>query len=408
MSSVLNSRDENKIELVICIIIAGIFVTNFSAGLFSITGISSSTISNVCKAVIFVALVFCLPSILRRTNAKMLFLIGSIILIASIQYLFFPELDQFFNNTLVTFVTTILPVVLCFLAVRDYESLISKIIVLSYIISAVTALSYFIFQAKLFSEHYSMGFSNTMIFPTDVLLLNAFLREKRTLLKVLSYFLAFVNSVCICLYGSRGALIAIFAFLVFILIKNRPKNIRTLIIKLLLIVLIFLFLFNLNQILASINNYYTLKGFSSRTLRVLLRNNDDSGRLIYWRMIIEKLDGVSLLPKGINVEYSYIGIYAHSFVLELYSNLGLILGGMVILIILICVLLTLFAPWTNYTELLTLMMFGFIPLTFWSGTIWGNMFFWIWIIMFKPSECLQRFKNRFGINNDVIKNPLNQ
>lgn len=380
-------KDNNRIELAICLTLMGIFVTNFSVGLHSITGLSSSEVSTISKVIIFASLIYSLPTLVKRITIKHLSLIGGALLVFCVQELFFTAQEEHFYETFETYLLTIFPVIVCFICVHNYETLIKKITITSVIISCITLFGFVGYGASLFGEHYAMGFSNTMIFPTDALLLYASQSDNKRR-KIVAYSLAITNSLCICIYGSRGGLIAIVVFWVYLLVRNRPKTGKELFLKVLVVFLVLYIAINYQSILQSVYFYLSRMGYSSRTLRVLINEiGHDSGRYQLWEKIISEIHRNPFSIKGINACYLVSETYPHNFILEFVLDLGLFVGGLVVLYITYAIVRTLIAEWSSYTKMLVLLLFSFFPLYLWSGSIWGGLFFWIWIFVYDSKKC---------------------
>ena len=387
----IERRHDLLLNLEICTVIGGLFLTNFSVALeHQFTWITSAGMSSFAKVLILAAMVLCVPALLHRFQLRMFYLVMGTALIYCLQTMLFTKQQYIFRNTFNTFLTTILPVLICFLAVRDFESLLKWLLRLSELISVVILIFMLIYGANLFEKGYFMGFANAMILPTEVLLLHTVSTETPVSKKLIFLVLVISNMLCVCIYGSRGGLVAVLVYAVYIYIRNIKISVKVVLSATVLLILGIFLIINLDNLLLSLYTRLTDMGYNSRTLRLILsETQNDSSRSLIWARLIELIQEDPFAVRGINADALVVTPYAHNFVLELNYDLGIFIGSLVFTYIVYCIVMTVKAPLTAYSNVLTLMMFCFIPLLLWSGSIWTSMYFWIWFFLFR-SDLVQK------------------
>ncbi len=379
-------QDDIFLSVSICVLMIGLYITNIAPGLEAIIYLDSEQISTYCKWMILISLIVCVPAMLRRFTFRMLWICIGTALVYSINRLCFPAQQEIFGALAGSFVTTILPAVICFLAIRDYTRLIRYLIILSYVLSGITVFLLFTLGGALFGSRYSMGFSNMMIFPTELLLIHASLMEKKPSLKLIAYVLAAGDIICVGVYGSRGALAAIAVFFIFLLIKNRPKSMSAWVSRFSLILIMLIVAIFFDDIVYSLNLRLVRSGFHNRTLQLLIKDiGHDSGRYEKWKIILSEIASSPGKIRGICADRLILDgrSYTHNVILELAYSFGVVLSIPMILQIAYYTYYTVIAKWNSYTIILTLTMFSFLPLYLWSGTVWTSMYFWIWVFIFR-------------------------
>lgn len=381
-----NDKD-NTISCVICIIIISLFFTNLLSGLNMLPQTLGDNISNIFKGIIFLCLIYCIPMLFQSINKKMILYILGIILFFLLQCLFFYDNKYFFENFLVH-VTTIFPIVICFLAINNYKLLLDKLIKISFGISVITLVLFLIFKNNMFSNGYSMGFANIMIFPSNILIYYLFNNKLKKMHKLCAIILFIANFFIILAVGSRGALINIMFFLLYMIFFEQKNKVRKYIFCLSTIIVFLIIMAYSKEITVALSQISSKIGLNSRTLNLLLSNNinHDSGRRELWAIVLSEICVSPFSIRGINADYLLIGIYSHNFIIELLYEFGILLGVPFIIYIIYAIFKTVISKNNYYTNLLKILLFNFFPLILWSATIWTSMFFWIWLLLFDYSK----------------------
>ena len=377
-------RYDLSLILSICFLVFGLFLTNFSVSIeLVVSAITPDMVSKFSKVLILVSLLFALPALISRFELKMLVLAFATALIYFIQNLFFPQHEEYFSQTFNSFLLTVFPAAICFLAVRDYGTLLKWLLKLSTGISAICLLGMLISGPNLFGGQYVMGFSNSLILPTNFLL--AFIYRKETVMweKIVYILMVASNCICIAIFGARGALVAILVFAFYFSLKSNPGSTKRFLICIFLLIIGLLFLLYYEQIILSLNELLNEMGFRSRTIKIILTDvAHDSGRNEIWEELMTDLRQNIFAIRGINADYTLLGVYAHNIVLELFYDLGPVLAVSFLIYILYCGYSTICSPLTDYSVVLNICMFSCFPNLLWSGSVWTSMYFWIWIMLF--------------------------
>lgn len=391
LSEKTERRHDRLLNLAICFLVGGLFLTNYSVGLQNyIEGLTPDKVSTYSKVAIIGAMVLCLPALINRFQPKMFWIVVGMLLVYFVQKLVFPVQQFVFKNTFRTFLFTVFPAVICFLAVRDFQSLLNWLLRLSVIISLVCLFSMLVYGAELFAGQYVMGFSNSLILPSEILLLHFSAAKTSPSKKILYAALTASNCLCICIYGSRGALFAILLFALVMILKTETSVAKKFLICSTMIIFGILFLLYFDSLMISLNDWLISLGFKSRTLSIIISDiGHDSGRYEMWAYLSTEIQQDVFAVRGINADYLMIGAYAHNFMLELLYDLGPVIASIIIVYILYCAVSTITAPITPYGRVLLVSLFSFIPVSLWSGSIWTSMYFWIWIFLFRTEDLKQ-------------------
>lgn len=404
LSEKTERRHDRFLNLAICLLVGGLFMTNYSVGLQNyIEGLTPDKVSSLSKLLIVGAMALCLPALIQRFQAKMFWIAIGMMLVYFFQKLLFPTQDFVFKRTFQTFLLTVFPAVICFLAVRDYDSLLAWLLRLSLVISVICLLSMLIYGAELFAGQYVMGFSNSLILPSEVLLLHFASEDTPASKKFIYLTLTLSNCLCICIYGSRGALAAIVVFAIYMILKMDTNVAKKFLVCSMLLVFGILFLLFFEDFMMSLNDWLIDLGFKSRTLSLIIEDiGHDSGRYEIWNYLLLELRENIFAVRGINADYLIIGAYAHNFALELLFDLGPVIASIIIVYIVYCIVSTVIVPITPYSKILTICMFSFFPVALWSGSIWTSMYFWIWIFLFRSDEIKSAISTRKANDSENI------
>ena len=387
----IDVKDENKLILTVCLVILGIFVNQVAIGVSAFLPVSQSVVTMTCKIMIIIPFVFSLPIIIKMFTRQLLVFAYGIILTIILQTLFFPECNVYFYSTLLDFITTIMPITLCMVTIKDYRSLYEKLRMVAYIISVIIIFLILFAGNKVF-EQYSMGFSSSMMLPCCVLLSSLLDNIYNIKVRILCGMLFVIDLIAVLAYGSRGAVAVIALYCIYINIKKFIDDYRSMtkkefIIKGIVIAFFICGLLFYRQILNYLYVFLIDKGVQSRSLNLFLNALDyDSGRNKLWEIIWENIKNEPFKIRGINADYLILGAYTHDIFLEVLYELGIVCGGVFLVIIIYKTLWTLKCHNDEYTKILVLMFFCSVPILIWSGSLWKNYFFWIWFLTANSQE----------------------
>lgn len=374
-------RDETRLSFSLCAIVIGLYMTNLSEGLAHMIGISSDLVSLLCKVFILLSLLVCAGALLRRFNMMMLVTICILVAFAGINLLVYPDNVPYFTQTLTTFVITILPGMICLMAIRDYEMLLRYLIIGAVVISVANTVIVLVGGAMKLSSSYSMGYANSMILPTNTLIYAIFEKKSKPIIKLMYLALAAANVISVMAYGSRGALLAILVLMLILCFKLLKRKTDIIIVSIIASMLLVCVAFY-KQIFEALYNFVLQLGYYSRTLYLMYADlAHDSGRSQIWGAVISDIGKNPFIAHGVNGDYTVAGIYSHNIALELIHSLGILFGLIALLFIAYKIIRTVFSNNTPYNSVRTLIMFSFFPVCLFSLSVWSSMYFWLWLVI---------------------------
>lgn len=391
---IIRTDYEGRLGFLFCIIVMGLFVRNVTYMTAFISNGNKELISVIVKAVILLVIAFCLPAIINRIdgNTGLVLMMGASFVIMHI--LIFTDNNSVFLGTLNTFCTTILPAAICVHLIYDYERFYTGLIKTAVLISSINMLFLLLFFLGNYGgSEYSMGYSQSLVFPTNVLISLYFKDDRKNYTNLLHLVLITANVLSIVVFGSRGAIVSIAFFTIIMFISSENYNINkkaqriTLIIFFVLISVVFS-----RQILQFAVRILNQIGMSSRTLDLLAANGflTDNGRMDIWTVLIEKIKDSPFIIRGINADqllqtgFYHNSNYAHNLFLELIYSFGIIIGGALSVWFINRFIKTLKTNVQNDQEMIRLLsMSSFFPICIWSGSLWTDMYCWVWLAIKK-------------------------
>lgn len=223
-----------------------------------------------------------------------------------------------------------------------------------------------------------MGLSYALLLPAMMLLKNYLDTKSKKSAALSGMMLILILS-----FGSRGAAIC-YSIYFFLKLFHKWRFNRNNYLKLFLLgSTLFIVLFGYKPLLRIINNVLESMGIYSRTIRAFISDQLVlSGRDEIYSITWQYIKGDPFSIRGINSDIVIIGGYVHNIFLELLFQLGLILGGLFIIVILYRAYRTIFYQKYSHIHEFTLIMFSIaIPSLMVSHSLWNNMYFWIWLFL---------------------------
>lgn len=369
-------QEEKRLASIVSWMVLGIFFVNASNVLISYVGDISEMVSTFNKAILFILIAFNIWIIAKRIRLRVVFVIYGIILVVIVSMIVAGTNTIYLYETLNTFSFTVFPIVIVIGCISDFSVLIDQLITIA-IIAILLSMVVLILMVSSGYTSYYMGFANSLIIPV-IMMLYKWKDSK----KIWALFMAGAGSIAIIALGSRGALLCIIVYWLIVLLENSTSDKGR--VKFFLILAIFSFLIiNLETILTLINDLFTSLGITSRTLSLLSTVNNMSGREYIYNTIWVEISENPLAIRGIAGEYSVTGgVYAHNFILELLCQFGIVLGGMAVVAVFYFVIKDIiFLKRSKEKDIMVITLSAAIPLLFVSGSVWINVYFWIWLIL---------------------------
>ncbi len=384
-------KSEQRLSLVIAAIVFGLFLTNLAYLIQNRIGISYTIISNICKALIVIALLFCIRIFVARFNRFLLVFLFLLALVSLLQMAIFRR-NTTFLRTLSTFLTNVFPAVLVFSVIRDCKKPVIILRQTALLISAILLIANLTRSLSYFEAEYAMGFANCMTLPTIILIEELFNDRPPLKFSIVLILAIICNVFTVVIYGSRGAFVAILVFILYLIIKQMFTKRRAgylIAIAVLLLIAVFY-----NSILNFSMDFLMRQGLSSRTLSILLTNaTHDSGRLALWSELLREIADNPFAIRGINADYLLIGSYSHNFFTELIYAFGTVAGGFFSIYIIVKIVKSILNGFRDdESRLEILLLFSYFPVCLWSGSIWTSMYFWAWFTLIHATKHISAAK----------------
>jgi hypothetical protein len=222
---------------------------------------------------------------------------------------------------------------------------------------------------------YNMSLGYSLLFPA--LFYINYIKEKRHYI-----FLALINIGVIIFAGSRGPVLCLAIYLLFIYFAKKGIKSKGGVIAFSLIILFGLVLIlNFSAIMQWIVDTLDEHGIYSRTLSYLAYRTFYSGREEIWSEAVHRIAEKAFTGWGIGYDNSaMIGLIPHNLFLELLISYGCIFGSMISIVVIICIwkkALISSIKKTIYSDIgIMLLSIGFIPLMI-SFTYLTWPYFWL-------------------------------
>lgn len=384
-------KDQKRWSFAICLIVIGVFVANIGVGIEQISGISQQFVSNASKLAIFCCLLRCVPSFIRCNILPVVLLAYSFLILTVTQVLLFPENNEWFISVAIEMLAIVFPFVLCLEMIDDFDCAMDYLVRASCILSASLLFVVIAYGGSFFSS-YSMGFSDSLIFPTNVLVFSIADKRASKKSRIIMTLLALSNVWAILTYGSRGSLVAVAvcAAAQFFLFDNNQDK-KKVVFKLFIMVVILLGILFFQDIVILLAQTADWFGFNSRTLWLLASEGamHDSGRIDLWLAVLNDCLSDPIAIRGICSAYPLVGNFSHSILLDAWHNFGMLFGSVFICFVIYLLVFTvkLAKQGTAYGKTLAMLMLSAFPILLWSGTFWTNPYFWGWFVMAWSALC---------------------
>lgn len=370
-------NNEKKLSFVIGTIVLCIFITNFAFIIQNMTGIEHKVISNFCKFFIFIAILSCAKIYFTRFNTFLLKFFFFITVTFLINELLFGG-NEYFYSTLTTFLTIVLPTAVTYSVINDYKETLVFLRKVAITVSVILLFGIITGSMSTFDKIYAMGFSNSILLPTTTLmdsLCHDYLNFNYVIVSIIAVL---INLFSVVVYGSRGSLVVIIFYFLFVCVYKKlhsQKVLFSIVFFLLGLSIIFL-----KDLLLLFHDFLIHHGYSSRTIDLFVSATiNDSRRLILWNQVIDEIIEQPFEVRGINADFLLIDTYSHNYFIELIYDFGVLIGGVFTLYIVVNIIKSLNKETADYqSRLETLLLFSFFPICLWSGSVWLDMYFWSW------------------------------
>lgn len=385
---------ESRLIMVIQTIIIGLYLRNASTILTVFNSSYKNVIATIIKSLILISFLFALSAIINKITAKFICTVFFLILGVLLHIFIFENNNSIFIQTVNTFFTTIFPGVICVYFIDDYTRLYDKLVSCSLFISVINIGVFFLLFLGYFSgdQTYSMGFSQALVLPTNILLSKIFGSDRRPIF----YLLSIINILTILIFGSRGSIVAILFLLLILILKSNDNNKKKIVFVMLVVFLTVPTVLFYSDLLNFLIKFLGKLGISSHSLAMMSQSGffSNNGRLEIWSVIWKEICSHPFRVRGINADqlmrtgYYQGSNYSHSLILELLFSFGIIFGTIIIIFFIINFIKTILSNIKDKSNMVKLLFMSvFFPICIWSGTLWTNMYCWLWIAV-KKDEIL--------------------
>lgn len=323
-------KGDNKLSLFICTyILASSFNISIKT-IFNIPGSSWQLISLLFELLIIGALIIAMPTILFREAGKLIIselIFGGLYLFS---FLMGNAANALLINTGFWTLAVCIPLGIAGIAVYDKEILFNSLRIASYIEYPVLCVALLSMRTV---GSYSMSVSYVLIFPVLFFLYDFFEKKKPIML-----IFAIIGSALILVFGARGPLLCIAVYIAAKLLFERAagnKNrIRTMALRLVVILAILLVIFNWEAILKIAEEFLYRNGISSYSLRRLINGQfaETAGRDELWNYYFGLTKQHPIIGFGVLGGWIGSGEGPHNMLLEYILAFGYIAGGIVSII----------------------------------------------------------------------------
>lgn len=373
------------------------FFTNISAGISGLTGLPVRGIILTIRGITLLTFFSVLPFIFTRLKTRVVIFSAVCIFVFLFNYLAFPDLNEFLLEEGFLFFSIGFTSFVVLYSIDDYRYVMRFFTVSSHIISAIVLLLVLLATTGLLETFitkdekvpYSMGFGYACLIPAMILFYD-FYKTKR----IINIFEIALLLFSIVIYSARGPLMGFAFFAIFFIIRYSLNNKKYLRCVLLVIFIVLFVLFYKNIFIWFFGLFDSSFVASSHFMRTLQSNDFVymSSRDNMYTTIIQEIIDHPFYIRGINAEWSVLGVYAHNIILELLYQFGIVFGGAFICLIAYRIVKTVLLKGENDHELLCIIfMFTSIPQLMVSNSLWRTYTFWAWMAVIAKHISDRRF-----------------
>jgi len=336
----------------------------------------SNIIQIISKLIVGIFFIYAFPAVIKRGVKKIIFTYLIAIIIFLFNFLLFPNNRIYLVELIFPFFFMCLPVFIYSMSLMNWNIFKEIMRKSSYIIIGFGVLIYIlILLGKDIEGSYSMALSYYMLLPSIIFLDDLLYRFSFLKLFYLSLPLIIILTV-----GSRGAILC---FLVFGALRISRFYFKFTYKNVVLYMLSFSFILSaiifFKKIIEMIYAIFLNVGVKSRTMSLFLNNKVDysSGREDIYSILLEKIKNNPIIGTGLGGDRLIIGGYAHNFLLEIITNFGIFIGGILAtLMFLFLIKSLLISDKRKYNMIIIWFSMGFVHLMV-SSSYLTDIKFWI-------------------------------
>lgn len=372
-------KEDGLISIAIMSSFAVLTIQYFILYFFDISQSSiGSQIQLMSKVIVGLFFLIVFPTAMKRSWIMFVSTYMVSMFIFLYNYLIFPQNSEALISIIFPFFFICLPCFVYSFSINDKNVLMNVIYKVSEIVFIVgTLIGILTFTNRINIGNYSMPLSYYMLLPAIINTYRLFMKKSTgSILKVI------ISLIIILSLGSRGPIMSFGVYIILASIKNIKKITYT---SLLLYTSIFFALILgivfFQNIIAYIYGLLMNFGIRSRTLYLFMQDNLHlSGRDALYEVIIRQIAENPIIGIGIAGDRVFLGgRYSHNIFIEIFSNFGVIIGSIIIVVITFISYKAILSK-NKFDSNINIIWFclGFIPLLV-SGTYLTDFKFWIFL-----------------------------
>lgn len=262
-----------------------------------------------------IAIIASLPFLLRR-NLKLCCIVYFFVsLVYAFHMLVFPETIPYWRNEGLKFLIPIsIPIVLCMVSIKNINFFVLALKHISYACALLGILfGIRTLTGRFVLSEYSMGFGYCILLPMLVLFYQR---------KFYSIIISLLLFMLLVVYGSRGPLLTVAIFLLYMLIDKKSYGLVGVIVAV-----------GIAGFTAFVS-YIESLGISSRTVSMFLGGNLDaeSNRDAIVQKAIDLINANPITGCGLFGDRKPIGDWCHNIILEFFCDFGVFLGSVLLIL----------------------------------------------------------------------------
>jgi len=383
----LNNSEDLKLSI---FIVAYFIASALNMSIKLIFAVSNATvwsyISSIFFIILFIILLFTIHIVFKRTLLLFVCLEAIFLLIFICSY-FMGNADNALLTEKAFFSLGVGVPLFCYVyAIKDKNILYNNFLIISYPLIIIIIFA-FIMNSSLIKGNntYTMSLSYSIMLPV-LFQTSAFFKKKHPI----NLFFAICGTLSIILFGSRGALICIFGYLLYKALLNKIFSAKRFMQWLALGGICAIVLFNIDKVFSYLYAFLTEHGIYSRTLYIITSSDllYSSGRIDlwshYWQLICDK----PFFGWGVIGGWVSDGLSPHNMLIEYLLAFGIIIGGLICITSVLLLLKPFFVKDRFLLELTVILASANLAMYLVSGDVFEKSLWFIFIALCFTKEPL--------------------
>ena len=371
--------EDNKISIAIMSSFAVLTLQYLILAYFELLGTPGATrIQLLSKIVVGFFYIMAFPTVFRRNTFKFIAVYFISIFIFLINFLFFNENWFYLRDIIFPYFLTCLPSLIYSYSISNWrvlQSVMKKASLFVFVIGSIIGI--LVFTDRAYIGAYSMSLSYYMLLPTIV-----YMDEFLETLTLKSVLIVLISLFIIIALGSRGPILCVGVFTILKIIQmGRNLSYKTILLYLTILFLITSFFLLSDTILQHLYDFLLLYGIRSRSIELFLRDYIHlSGRDRLYSDMIREIADNPVFGIGLAGDRRVIGGgYSHNILIEIISDFGVVIGGLMVLMLVIISYRTLFSQSKRISNFIAIWFsIGTVSLMV-SGSYLTDFKFWIFL-----------------------------